>query len=61
MAMLLNPHSIEAQRLMSRVLTAHGRGPEAEQYAAAADRLAAANEANNGRSTTSNRSEPRPS
>jgi tetratricopeptide (TPR) repeat protein len=61
MAMLLNPHSIEAQRLMSRVLSAHGRGPEAEQYAAAADRLAAANEANNGRSTTSTRSEPRPS
>lgn len=44
MAMLLEPDSIAAQRLMSRLLKAQGRGPEAEQYSAAADRLAAARE-----------------
>lgn len=53
MAMLLAPNSIEAQRLMSRVLTEQGRGPEAQQYSASADRLEAARNARANKSTTS--------
>ncbi len=45
MAMLLAPSSIEAHRLMSRILTEQGREPEAQQYAASAERLAAARDA----------------
>lgn len=58
MAMVLEPNSVEAQRLMSRVLAEQGRGPEAEQYAAAADRLAAARDGRAGSSTTHVSDEP---
>ncbi len=53
MAMLLDPSSIEAQRLMSRILTEQGRELEAQQYAASAERLAAARNARVNNSTTS--------
>jgi len=57
MAMLLDPNSIDAQLLMSRVLTQQSRGPEAQQYAASAGRLAAARDARANKTNTSG-SEP---
>jgi hypothetical protein len=38
---------------MSRVLAEQGRGPEAQQYAASAERLSAARDARANKSTTS--------
>jgi predicted Zn-dependent protease len=57
-AMVLEPNSVEAQRLMSRVLAEQGRGPESQQYAAAAERLAAARDAASKTSTTGGREQP---